>query len=177
MLKTIVRSINAQKRRGKLIEALRQQPEQHDQLQQLIIQEDAFNREVLIVVFSTTTAVIHLYYGGVIFILNGLASLTFLAARHLLPKRESYQTYVRDGTIIVTAATILPYFAKYGLYTGFEMTSGMISKLAEIGLIYVLWRDGQAAHQHGDVLVDALAVDAAQLRQSNDAFTPALVAA
>lgn len=176
MQKTLARFFNAQKRRGNLIETLRQEPEHHAQLQQLISQEDAFNREALIAVFSTTTAAIHLYYGGLIFTLNGLAFLTFLTARHLLPKRESYQKYVRDGNIIMAAATILPYFAKYGIYAGFEMPIGVVSKLAEVGLIYVLWRDDQAAHQPANVRVEPFAVETVQLSQMNSAFKPELVA-
>jgi len=145
MFRSISRAFRSQRKRGKLITELRGEQENDQLLGQLIQQEDAFNREILLALFNTTTAVIHIYYGGVLFTLNGIGFLAFLAARYALPPQESYQKYVRDGNFIFAGLTIIPYFAAYGLSGGFQMTTGVIAKLAEAGLMYTLWQDGKAA--------------------------------
>lgn len=146
MFTTMLRPFQSQISRARLIDQLQTQVSDPEQLHILTQQEERWNRDALITVFSVTTASIHFYYGGALFILDGAGFLVFLAARHLLPQRESYQKYVRDGSILYTALNIIPYFAKYGLYLGFENPIGMVSKLAEMGLIYVQWREGQTAH-------------------------------
>ena len=144
MFKSISQAFRSQKKRGGLIEQLSCDEGNLAQLDTLIQQEEAFNREILLALFNTTTAVIHIYLGGVLFTLNGVGFLAFLAARHILPPRESYQKYVREGNFIYSGLTIIPYFAAYGLSGGFQMTTDLISKLAEIGIMYVLWQERKA---------------------------------
>lgn len=155
MLAGILQPFQPQLDRSRMIDLLKMQPGTSEELQTLIQQEDRWNRDLLITVFSVTTAAIHFYYGGTVFVLDGAGFLVFLAARYFLPQRESYQRYVRDGSMLYAALNIIPYFAKYGLYDGFENPIGMVAKLSELGLIYVQWREGQTAQTLSSLLTSA----------------------
>ncbi len=146
----IFRPFISQQKRGRLIDILVKEERQNApiekrvRLETLVRKEDQFNRELLVNVLTTTTAVVHLSYGGQLFILNGLGFLALLAARHGLPKREAYQKYSRDGLFGYTALTVGAYFLKYQ-FDGFERIAGLSVKLVEMGLMYTLWDERQAA--------------------------------
>lgn len=146
----IFRPFISQQKRGRLIDILVEEEksgspiDKRVRFESLVKKEDQFNRELLINVLTTSTAIVHLSYGGQLFILNGLGFLALLAARHALPKRESYQKYPRDGLFGYTALTVGAYFLKYG-FLGFERIAGLSIKLVEMGLMYTLWDEREAA--------------------------------
>ncbi len=144
MFGSLLRPFIAQRKRGRLIDKLVPTQEQDVQVEQLVQEEDQFNRELLINVLTATTAIVHISYGGPLFVLNGLGFLTFLAVRRVLPHREAYQKYARDGLFGYTGITVVAYFLKYG-YNGFTMYTGLTTKMVELLLMYTLWQDRQAA--------------------------------
>ncbi|HRI63642.1 MAG TPA: hypothetical protein PK156_05375, partial [Polyangium sp.] len=116
--------------------------------------EDARNREVLIAALTTTTAVIHIVLGGKLFVLNGAGFLALLAARHLLPKNEAYQSFARESLAGYTGLTIIAYFLEHGT-TSFADVTGIGCKLIELGLLRVLWADHRAARAKLERIVKA----------------------
>ncbi len=119
-------------------------PDEAREYLNLLEDEEDANRDILIKALTGATGVIHLYIGGKLFILNGLGYLALLAAREFLPKRESYQEFLRDGLLGYTALTVAGYFWKYGT-NGFEMITGLSTKLIELGLMKALWSEREAA--------------------------------
>ena len=118
-----------------------------------IEQEEAFNRQALIAALTGTTAAIHIYLGGTLFVLNGVGFLAGLAAHYAVPQRESYQKWTREGLFGYTGVTVAGYFALKGL-AGFASPIGLATKLVELGLMRVLWEDGQAAKQKRVVIIE-----------------------
>lgn len=107
--------------------------------------KDQTLRDVLTVALTGTTAVIHLGLGSQLFVLNGVGFAGLLAAHYLVPDEERYKQYTRDALIGYTGFTIMGYFAVLGPAGAFANVTGIAAKLAEMGLIDVLWKDRQAA--------------------------------
>jgi len=59
MLAGILQPFQPQLDRSRMIDLLKRQPDPSEELQTLIQQEDSWNRDLLITVFSVTTAAIH----------------------------------------------------------------------------------------------------------------------
>ena len=144
MFRSLAQGFRRQRQRGQLIRSLTTTPEDNDQREQLVAEEDWFNRQVMITGLTSTTAVIHIFLGGQLFILNGVGFLALLGAHYALPKRESYQKYTRDALFGYTGLTVAAYFLKYGT-GGFNNVLGLGTKLVELGLMRVLWEDRVAA--------------------------------
>ena len=149
MFHAIQQKIQRQRKRHSLIQELStSQPsnETTATIDQLVQQEEAFNREALIALLSGTTAVIHIYLGGTLFILNGAGFLLLLAAHYAVPQRESYQQWTRDGMLGYTGVTVAGYALVRGV-SGLLDPVGIGTKLVELGLMRVLWADREAAEQ------------------------------
>lgn len=141
----MISQIRSQRRRGSLLQRLAEgeiSAESIDQTQ-LLKDEEAFNRQALIVALTTSTAIIHIYVGGTLFVLNGIGFLVLLAAHYTAPPRESYRKWTRDGLMGYTGFTTLAYFIVRGI-GGWTSPIGVASKLVELGLIRVLWADRNA---------------------------------
>ena len=164
MFNTILQKFNAQRERGNLIQRFTKEEAAGASVEEqarIIEQEEEVNRELLIAALTGTTAVIHIYLGGTLFVLNGVGFLAALAAHYAVPQRESYQKWTRDGLFGYTGFTVAGYFALKGV-AGFANPIGVATKLVELGLMRVLWEDREAAKhkpvviiesEHGDVQV------------------------
>lgn len=137
--------ISAQRQRGSLLHRLAEQEIPADSIDQaqLLKDEEAFNRQALIAALTSSTAVIHIYLGGTLFVLNGVGFLALLAAHYAVPPRESYRKWTRDGLLGYTSFTALAYFVVKGV-SGWTNPIGIATKLIELGLIRVLWADRAA---------------------------------
>ena len=124
-----------------------------EQQARILEQEEEFNRKALIAALTGTTAAIHIYLGGTLFVLNGVGFLAALAAHYAVPQRESYQKWTREGLFGYTGVTVAGYFALKGL-AGFGSPIGLATKLVELGLMRVLWEDGKAAEQKRVVIIE-----------------------
>lgn len=157
MLNTIMQKLNAQRERGNLIQHITKEnaagPSVEEQAR-ILEQEEAFNRQALIAALTGTTAVIHIYLGGTLFVLNGVGFLAALGAHYAVPQRESYQKWTREGLFGYTGVTVAGYFALKGL-AGFASPIGLATKLVELGLMRVLWEDGEAAKNKPVVIIES----------------------
>lgn len=138
MLNRIIHPYRQQRERGRLIRQLA--PAQNEQAIQLLAEEDAFNRKLLIITLTGATAVIHISLGTQLFVLNGLGYLVLLSTHLAVPERASYRKYTRSALWGYTGVTVVGYFALRGL-TGFADATGMLTKLVELGLMGVLWEE------------------------------------
>lgn len=101
--------------------------------------------QIVIIVLTLVTALIHLalYFlsGGVIMLLNGLGYLGLLLAYFVkfdfLPLKRDW---IRWAFIAYTAVTFVAYFASWGM-DSFSNPMGLVTKLLEVALIYMLYRD------------------------------------
>ena len=78
MFSTIMQKVNAQRERGTLIQHITKENDARSSAEEqarVMEQEEAFNRELLIAGLTGTTAVIHIYLGGTLFVLNGVGFL------------------------------------------------------------------------------------------------------
>lgn len=141
----ILRSFQSQVKRGKQMKAQQKGQElSKEEFEALVKDESNYNRKVLITTLTGATAVIHIALGGSLFILNGLGFLALLAAHEAVPKRESYRKWTREGLLGYTGFTVLGYMIVKGVQ-GWVAPIGILTKLIELGLIRVLWVDGQEA--------------------------------
>lgn len=157
MLGSMFKKFKAQRERGYLIQQLAKSEDGADSIEEqarnIIKQEDGFNRQVLIVGLTGTTIVLHFYLGTALFTLNSLGYLALLAAHYAVPQRESYQRWTRDGLFGYTGFTVAGYFIVKGV-GGWTSPIGIASKLAELGLMHVLWEDGKAAKNQPIVITE-----------------------
>jgi len=114
--------------------------------------EDTRNREILIMGLTAATGIIHLSYGGKLFILNGIGFLGLAAARRIAPKNEAWQAPLRDGLLGYTGLTFGAYFLKYG-YGGFENIAGLATKLIELMLMRTLFVDRRVARRKLEAII------------------------
>jgi hypothetical protein len=157
MLQNIRNKLVAQKERNQIFQQpmeLEQFKQRFDQLKLVNQQEDAFNREALITLLTTTTAVIHVYLGGTLFVLNGVGFLALLAAHYAVPQRESYKKWTRDALFTYTGFTFVGYFVVKGL-AGWTNPLGIATKLVELGLLRVLSADRKAAEDAPMLILQA----------------------
>lgn len=99
--------------------------------------------QIAIVILALATALIHfaLLFPNVMFILNGLGFLAFLAAYFLpLPFLQERRSLVRGAFIAYTAVTILAWVA-IGDKSWPGGAIGYITKAIEVLLIVLLLRD------------------------------------
>lgn len=108
------------------------------------IQDQAI-RDVSITALAGTTAVIHVWLGSSLFVLNGVGYAGLLAAHYLVPEEERYKQYTRDALFGYSGITIIGYFAVKGATSGFTSVLGMATKMDELGLMYMLWKERQVA--------------------------------
>lgn len=169
-------AIQTQRERGTLIRQLSTtdlMTETTEQLDLLLAQEETFNRQTLIKVLTGATAVIHIYLGGTLFVLNGAGFLALLALHYAVPQRESYQKWTRDGMFGYTGVTLAGYFAVRGT-AGFLDPTGIVTKLIELGLMRVLWADRESAEKQPILIIEhqtQLAKDlASEIISSNSAL-------
>lgn len=101
--------------------------------------------QIGIIVLTIATAAIHFFVAYIfpsmrtLFILNGLGYLALLAA-YFLPQLRNARNLVRWALIAFTAVTIVGYF----VVNGVKMDPlGLITKLIEVVLIFLLWKDGR----------------------------------
>ncbi|NDJ62633.1 MAG: hypothetical protein GYB67_16030 [Chloroflexi bacterium] len=138
---SVVQSFQNQRKRGRLIDSLLNDDER---VPQLVQQEDAFNRQVLIVGLTGTAGVLSIFGGGQILALAGLGYLGLLALHYSVPPRESYRKYTRDALILNTGFSFVGYFATQGVTAAaFSYPLGVAVKLVELSLISVLWADAR----------------------------------
>lgn len=116
-----------------------------ESVQALEIAQDQTIRDVSIGTLASATAVIHVGLGTPLFLLNGIGFAGLLAAHYLVPDEERFKQYTRDALFGYSGVTIVGYFAVKGVAGGFTDVLGMASKMAELGLMYMLWQDRQAA--------------------------------
>jgi hypothetical protein len=157
MFSTIMQKVNAQRERGNSLQRLAKEEVAGASIEEqarMIEQEEQFNRELLIAALTGTTAAIHIYLGGTLFVLNGVGFLAGLAAHYAVPQRESYQKWTREGLFGYTGVTVAGYFALKGL-AGFGSPIGIATKVVELGLMRVLWEDGEAAQQKPVVIIES----------------------
>jgi hypothetical protein len=98
-----------------------------------------------IIVLALATAAIHfsLLFPDVLFILNALGYLTFLAAYFLpVPALRRNHVLIRWAFIGFTAITIIAWLI-LGDKSGPGATIGYITKAIEAALIILLWIDGR----------------------------------
>ncbi len=157
MFSTIMQKVNAQRERGKSLQRLTKEElgdASVEQQARIIEEEEAFNRELLIAALTGTTAAIHIYLGGTLFVLNGVGYLAALGAHYAVPQRESYQKWTREGLFGYTGVTVAGYFALKGL-AGFGSPIGVATKMVELGLMRVLWEDAEAAQRKPVVIIES----------------------
>ncbi|MGB0388356.1 MAG: hypothetical protein ACPGWR_26350 [Ardenticatenaceae bacterium] len=157
MFRPIFQQVNAQRERSHALQRLAKEEATEaskEQQARIIEQEEAFNRDLLITALTGTTAVIHIYLGGTLFVLNGVGFLAALAAHHAVPQRESYQKWTREGLFGYTGVTVAGYFALKGL-AGFGSPIGVATKVVELGLMRVLWEDAEAAQDKPVVIIES----------------------
>lgn len=146
MLQTIRTGVTAQRGRARqLRQMLRTSTDKHE-IARLTDQETALNREALIAILTGTTAVIHIYLGSTLFVLNGAGYLALLAAHYAVPQRESYKQWTRDALYGYTGFTLVGYFVVKGV-AGWTNPIGVATKLVELGLLHVLQADRKAADE------------------------------
>lgn len=101
--------------------------------------------QIVIIVLAVFTALVHLGLfvrsGDVVMLLNslgylGLLMLYFVKFNFLPIKRE----WIRWAFMAYTFITILAYFISWGARS-FESPMGVITKLIEVALIFMLWRE------------------------------------
>ena len=157
MFSTILKKLNGQRQRGHALQHTTKENAAGlsvEEQTRLIEKEEAFNREALIAALTGTTAAIHIYLGGTLFVLNGVGFLAALGAHYAVPQRESYQKWTREGLFGYTGVTVAGYFALKGL-AGFASPIGLATKLVEMGLMRVLWEDAEAAKQKPVVIIES----------------------
>jgi hypothetical protein len=96
----------------------------------------------VIIALTLATALIHISLGGPLFILNGVGYIVLLVALYWLPQTAAYRTQIRYALIGYTAITIGAYFLMNG---DLSSTVGMLTKVIELTLLVLLWREGQPA--------------------------------
>lgn len=103
--------------------------------------------QMIVVGLAAATALIHLVLGvlsggsfGLIFILNGLGYLGLVAALYFLPQTAGMRPQVRWALIAFTAVTVVLYFVA-NRAAGLTQPLGMITKVIEVALIAMLWRE------------------------------------
>ncbi len=105
---------------------------------------DPQERQVSIVILTTATALIHILLGlqgGIpIFIWNGGGYLALLTGRYLVPQLATYRQALDDVLIAYTGTTIVAYFLVLGP-AALTNSAGLLTKLAETGLIGLLWHE------------------------------------
>ncbi len=96
-----------------------------------------------IIILTIATAAIHLFVAFIfpsmrtLFLLNFVGYLALLAA-YFLPQLSRYHSLVRWAFMLFTAVTVTGYF----VVNGIKMDPlGWITKLIEVVLIVLLWRD------------------------------------
>lgn len=157
MFSTIMQKFNAQRERGNLIQHITKENAARSSVEEqtrVIEQEEAFNRDLLITALTGTTAAIHIYLGGTLFVLNGVGFLAALGAHYAVPQRESYQKWTREGLFGYTGVTVAGYFALKGL-AGFGSPIGIATKVVELGLMRVLWEDAEDAKHKPIVIIES----------------------
>jgi hypothetical protein len=98
----------------------------------------------VIIGLTLLTAIIHLAMtrsGGLVMLLNGLGYLGLLVAYYVqfdfLPVKRDW---IRWAFMAFAALTIVAYFASWGM-DSFSNPIGLATKIIELGLILMLWRD------------------------------------
>ena len=157
MFSTIMQKFSTQRERSNSLQGVTKEElvvASQEEQARMIKEEEKFNRELLIVGLSGATAVIHIYLGGTLFLLNGVGFLAAVGAHYAVPQRESYQKWTREGLFGYTGVTVAGYFALKGL-AGFGSPIGLATKLVELGLMRVLWEDGKAAEDKPVVIIES----------------------
>lgn len=98
----------------------------------------------VIIALTLATALIHISLGGSLFILNGVGYITLLAALYWVPQTAAYRTEVRYALIGYAAITIGAYFLMTPRGDWLN-TVGILTKVVELSLLVLLWREGQPA--------------------------------
>ncbi len=156
MFNAIAQKINTQRERSQFLQRMTKTEladKSKEQRVRILEEEEVFNRELLIAALTGTTAVIHVYLGGTLFVLNGIGFLAALGAHYAVPQRESYQKWTREGLFGYTGVTVAGYFALKGL-AGFASPIGVATKVVELGLMRVLWEDAEAAKKKQVVVIE-----------------------
>jgi hypothetical protein len=91
--------------------------------------------DILIIITTLITAVIHLSLGGAMFILNGVGYLALLAA-YLLPNFAQWRGWIRWLFIGYAVLTIVLYFVFNA--GDWQSTLGLVTKADELILIVLL---------------------------------------
>lgn len=99
--------------------------------------------QYLIIALAVITAVIHIFIGGPLFILNGLGYLGLVGLYYFgsrfLPQVMGFRPQIRWVLIGYTAITIILYFVMNP--NAFSSPLGLITKAVEIILIVMLLRE------------------------------------
>ncbi len=102
--------------------------------------------QIGIIVTTVITAVIHLFLGQPLFILNGLGYLGLLAAYFLpVPFLQQHHRLIRWVFAAYTLVTIVLYFVFHPGGVWQEDGLGVATKLVEVILLLLLIFDGQTA--------------------------------
>lgn len=94
----------------------------------------------VIIALTLATALIHISLGGPLFILNGVGYIALLVALYWVPQTAAYRPQIRYAFMGYTAVTIIAYFLMNGDLTS---TVGMLTKVIEVTLLVLLWREMQ----------------------------------
>lgn len=98
----------------------------------------------VIIALTLATALIHISLGGPLFILNGVGYIALLAALYWIPQTAAYRKEIRYAFIGYTAITIGAYFLMNSPQDWLN-TVGILTKVVELSLLVLLWREGQPA--------------------------------
>lgn len=93
--------------------------------------------DILIIITTLITSVIHLSLGGAMFILNGVGYLALLAA-YLLPNFAQWRGWIRWLFIGYTLLTIILYFVFHADGSWQQDGLGLATKLDEVILVLLL---------------------------------------
>ena len=156
MLAMIKQKVKRQRQRSSLIHHLKSLDncdEIDDKLSILNYQEEAFNRDALLITLTGATALIHVSLGGTLLVLNGIGFLVLLTAHYTVPQRESYCKWTRGGLMGYTGATVASYFVVRGAAAWIDPL-GMTTKLIELGLLHMLFAEQAASADSSELIFE-----------------------
>ncbi len=99
----------------------------------------------VIIALTLATALIHISLGGPLFILNGVGYIALLAALYWVPQTAAYRPQIRYAFMGYTAVTIIGAYFLMNSPENWLNAVGILTKVVELSLLVVLWREGQPA--------------------------------
>ncbi len=151
LLQDAYQGLHAQAERGAKLDTWEESGEgRAKEIAELTQQEAKFNRRVLAIALTGTTAALHVFSTSPILsatglgVLNGLGALVLLSVHLTVPQRESYLRYTRSAMLGYVSLTSVGYFVLKGAQ-GLTDPFGIATQLVDFALIGVLWDDHRAS--------------------------------